>query len=115
MPNAQCPVSIGRQEGTSCSGRSPTWMRDMKIIIVNASSKDIVQGDINRVAFGVIRGAQETIETIVGDDCACIVCEAIMKAPIDMIPGMQSKKNIAFGRISGMPKPDGVFAWGGMG
>jgi hypothetical protein len=88
-------------------------MRNMKIIIVNLSWKDIVPGDIDGVAVGEVRGAQEAVETIVGDDCACIVCEAIMKAPIGVIPGMQSKENITLGRVTRMPKPDGVFAWGG--
>lgn len=90
-------------------------MRDMKIIIANASWKDIVPSDNDGVAVREVRGAQVAVETIVGDNCACIVCEAIMKASICMVPGVQSKEDITLGRISRMPKLDGVFAWGGMG
>ncbi len=82
----------------------------MKVIIANTRWKDIVPGDNDRIAVEEVRGAQVAVETIVGNNCACVVCKAIMKAPIGMIPGVQSKEDILLGRISRMAKPDGVFA-----
>ncbi|CAM6003571.1 unnamed protein product [Sphagnum balticum] len=75
----------------------------------------IGRGDHDGVAVREGRGGEVAVETIVGDDGAYVVCEAIIKAPIGIIPGMQSKEDITLVRIRRMPKPDGVFAWGGIG